>query len=171
MTQSRKRTWRQRLRNPTVPFVLTVLAIFLLIVVGAVGPFIYRRGVEGYTALRALDRREFQEPPETWIRPWLVTRIERMREAEQPGQWYPTDFVHEACAEDWIGILPTEKYRVAIRSACTDLRRIQADYAWGCTAEKCQVPTEAIAELDEVRRRLDKAYEGAFTPVPANDES
>lgn len=157
--------WRNKLRNPSVPLVLTVLAIFLLIVIGVVGPFIYHRGAEGYTALRRLDRREFQEPPETWIRPWLVVRIDRMRNADQASHWYPSDFVHEACAEDWIGILPTEKYRTAIRSACTDLRRIQAEYAWACTADGCRVPDVAKAELDEVERRLDKAYEGAFTPV------
>jgi hypothetical protein len=162
--------WRKKLRNPSVAFVITVLVILLLIVVGAVGPFVFRRGVEGYTAVRRLDRREFQEPPETWIRPWLITKIELMRDAQQVHQWYPTDFVHEACSEDWIGVLPHQKYRTAIRSACTDLRRIQTEYASSCTPDACRVPDEARVELNEVERRLNKAYEGAFTPVASNEE-
>jgi len=160
----KKQTWRQRLRNPSVRFVVTVLVVSLLVIGGALGPFVYSRGKVGYTALRKLEEVQFREPPETWIRPWLVNKIEIMRTAEMAHQWYPTDFVHEACAEEWIGILPNEKYQLAIRSACSDLRRIQADYAWACTGDGCAVPNEAKSELDEVERALNKAYEGALTP-------
>ena len=159
-------TWRQRLRNPSVALVLTALTIVFLIVVASVGPFVYRRGAEGYTEARSRERVEFREPPETWIRPWLINKIERMRDADMAHEWYPTDFVHEACAEDWIGILPNEKYQIAIRSTCTDLRRIQTEFAYACTPDGCKVPDEAVAELGEVERKLNKAYEGAFTPVP-----
>lgn len=158
--------WRQKLRNPSVPFVVTVTLLFFLVLIAVVGPFAYRRGKIGYTELRKLDVQQFRDPPETWIRPWLVMRIDRMIDAQEVIQWYPSDFAHEACAEDWIEVLPQEKYQNAVRSTCKDLRRIQAEYAWACTVESCKVPEVARAELSEVKRKLNEAYEGAlFTPV------
>ena len=159
---------RQRLRNPSIPFMILLILLVLAIPAAVLAPSIIRRGIEGYREARRLQEREFVEAPGTWVRPWLVKRVRIMIDASQPHEWRPTDFTRGPCAPENVVQLPVDGFREAIEYSCGELSRVQLSYAINCAeTDRCNVPDEARRKLEAVIDVLDDAFANAGLAGPA----
>ncbi|MBI4219725.1 MAG: hypothetical protein HY682_06230 [Chloroflexi bacterium] len=163
--------WRRRVRNPSIPFTITLILLIVGLFGAFFGPSIVERGLAGYRETRRLREREFVESPETWIRPWLVNKIDVMLSADQPHEWRPVDFRYGPCDRENVSQLPSDKLREAISRACGDLHATQMKYAEFCAVtDRCSLPNEARVGLLEIEKRLDLAFEGVLFDGPVTYE-
>ena len=100
------------------------------------------------------------------VTPWLFSRIRIMQEADIRDEWFIADFKQGSCNPENLAQFPPGQFTTAIFRACSDLDRIQAKYAEDCTDVDCDIPQEAIIELDGAAIRLVDAFSDANFALP-----
>ena len=99
-----------------------------------------------------------------------------MRLAEHPYQWNSYRFHQGVCFPGTIDEMEREDRRLAITSACAELKIIQETYPHPCTGGAgCPVTGEALSELKSVVRQLEQASakfvdaEGPSATIPSTE--
>jgi hypothetical protein len=107
----------------------------------------------------------------SWIYPFLRRQAVRMQEADVPIEWRGISFINGPCLADHMDQLPVGKYAYAIETACGSLHETQVKYAANCAnTSTCNIPEEAIFELQIVLDRLRVAFSDANLVQPAGDD-
>jgi hypothetical protein len=169
--------FRRELRNPSMAtvllIVLAVAAIPLILLVPSwvsttKGSIKSRSDAE---SLRDASLLSSSVIVPSQITPWMLNQISRMEAADSPFDWNYTAFTAGPCAASNLGQLPPGQYSVAIRTSCTQLDLIQADYAGDCkTVAECAIPAEAYKRLASARSELLEAFSNAGFVLPYSDQ-
>ncbi len=163
---------RRELRNPSL---LTVAIIIFLVL--AIPAAVILPGVIDTASTNLAERNERQRQrvenllPEAvvlpaQVTPWLFSRIRIMQEADTRDEWFIADFKQGACNPGNLAQFPSGQYTTAIFRACSDLDRIQQKFGDDCTVEACDLPEEAVIELDGAAIRLVDAFSDANFALP-----
>ena len=107
----------------------------------------------------------------SWIFPYLRRQAERMQTADVPAEWRGVSFTNGACFAEHMDQLPVGKYTYAIKNACETLHTIQMSYAADCAeTSACNIPEQAVVELQDVLERLRVAFSDANLVQPYPDD-
>ena len=94
-----------------------------------------------------------------------------MQAADVPIEWRGVSFTNGACLAEHMDQLPAGKYSYAIRTACETLHTVQTTYAADCAeTSACDIPRQAVVELQVVPDRLKVAFSDANFVQPYPDD-
>jgi len=167
-----KASLRRHLRNPPMRTVLLVLIIAMAIPSAIIYPTVSNVVQENWGEVQQARERHFVNvTAASWIYPFLRRQAERMQQADVPGEWRSVSFINGPCFADNLEQLPGAKYAYAIETACVKLHEIQFKYAADCAqTSTCNIPDEAIFELQVVLDRLKVAFSDANLVRPVTDD-
>tara|TARA_B100001029_G_scaffold179886_1_gene192102 strand:- start:7568 stop:8125 length:558 start_codon:yes stop_codon:yes gene_type:complete len=166
---------RRSSRNPSNLQILFI-SIFIAVVFSlTLGPLIYDRGKSGVEEVfRVKNSREFggDIDVEAWVYSWIRTGAINMINSQGPSQWRAVKW-DQGCYSrrftEW-----NSKYQEAIQKACYDLSEIQKEFEKYCmSVNNCELPKEAISELNNVLNEMKKAFSDAnfVLPYRTNEEN
>jgi hypothetical protein len=164
---------RRHLRNPSIITILLIVLVVLAIPSAIAYPRVSSVAKENWSDVQHLRERHFVNiTAASWIYPHLRLQATRMQNAEIPVQWRPVSFKSGPCLPDNLSQIPVGKYAYAIKSACISLDDIQMTYAGDCAqTSQCNIPEQAVIELQQVLDRLQVAFSDAnlVDPYPDDD--
>lgn len=163
---------RRHLRNPPLRTVLLIAFIILAIPVAIAYPKVSNVARENWSDVQLSRERHFVNvTAASWIYPFLRRQAKRMQTAEIPIDWRPVSFKTGPCLPEHMTQLPTGKYAYAIETACKSLDTIQMTYAVDCAeTSACNIPGQAVIELQQVLDRLKVAFSDANLVQPYPDD-
>ena len=163
---------RRHFRNPPLSTILLAILILIAIPVGIAYPKVSDIARENWGNVQIARERHFVNvTAASWIYPVLRRQAERMQDADVPIEWRGMSFQNGPCLAEHMDQLPVGKYGYAIRLACSDLDKIQTTYAAECAeSSECNIPGEAVAELQDVLDRLRVAFSDANLVQPYPDD-
>ena len=102
---------------------------------------------------------DFRPPIEAYARLVLLREANKLLIAEHNFQWIGYRFHQGVCFPGVISDLPREDQRLAITSACADLRSVQEMFPHPCAEsdEGCPVSDEAVRAIDSAILFLEQA--------------
>lgn len=102
---------------------------------------------------------DFRPPIEAYARLVLLREADRLLIAEHNYQWIGYRFHQGVCFPATISDMQREDQRLAITSACADLRSVQEMFPHPCADndEGCSVSDEAVKAIDSVILFLEQA--------------
>lgn len=163
---------RKHLRNPPMRTIFLIALIVIAIPVAIVYPKVSGMAQENWSNVQQARERHFVNvTAASWIAPYLRRQAKRMQEADVPNEWHSISFRHGPCLPDHMTQLPAGKYAYAIENACATLDEIQVRYASECAQTRaCNIPEEAIVDLEIVLDRLKIAFSDANLVQPVSGD-
>jgi hypothetical protein len=163
---------RKHLRNPPMRTIFLITLIVFAIPIAIVYPKVSGVAQENWSNVQQARERHFVNvTAASWIYPFLRRQAHKMQEADVPGEWRSMSFRHGPCLPEHMTQLPNGKYAYAIESACIKLDEIQMQYAADCAqTSACNIPEEAIADLQIVLDRLKVAFSDANLVQPVTGD-
>lgn len=163
---------RKHLRNPPMRTVFLIVFIVFAIPLAIVYPKVSNVAKENWSDVQLSRERHFVNvTAASWIYPFLRRQVQRMQEADVPAEWRGMSFTNGPCLPEHMSQLPTGKYAYAIETACMNLDEIQMKYALDCAqTSACNIPEQALVELQIVLDRLKVAFSDANLVQPATDD-
>jgi hypothetical protein len=163
---------RKHLRNPPMRTVFLIVVLVFVIPVAIAYSKVSNVAQEKWRDVQqARDRHFVKVTAASWIYPFLKRQAIRMQETDVPAEWLSVRFTNGACLPEHMAQLPGGKYAYAIESACGLLDEIQVKYALDCAqTSACNIPGEAVIELQIVLDRLKIAFSDANLVQPVTDD-
>jgi hypothetical protein len=163
---------RRHLRNPPMCTVFLIALIVVAIPVAIVYPGVSSTARENWSDVQQSRQRQFVNvTAASWIFPYLRRQTERMKTADVPMEWRAVSFTNGACLAEHMDQLASGKYSYAIKNACETLHTIQMTYAADCAeTSACNIPPQAVGELQDVLDRLRVAFSDANLVQPYPDD-
>jgi len=159
---------RRIFRNPTNIQVFIGIILLSCLLAVTIGPSIYKRAETGIEEVyKQKNSREFSGDieVEVWLYSWVRTGVINMIHARGPAQWRAADWSKGCFSRrftDWNAI-----YQTAIQEACADIAEVQKTFDSSClTIEKCDIPPEALSELELILDRLHAVFSQANFVLP-----
>jgi hypothetical protein len=167
-----KANLRRHLRNPPMRTVLLLIVIAVAIPTAIVYPKVSNVVQGNWSDVQEARERHFVNvTAASWIYPFLRRQAEKMQQADVPAEWRSVSFTNGPCFAGNLVQLPGGKYAYAIETACSSLDEIQFKYVTDCaTTAACNIPEEAVFELQIVLDRLKVAFSDANLVQPATDD-
>ena len=163
---------RKHLRNPPMRTVILLVILAILIPSALFYPRVSTVAKSNWSDVQQARERHFVNvTAASWIYPFLRRHAVRMQEADVPIEWRGISFINGPCFAEHMEQLPVGKYTYAIETACGSLHETQMKYADDCSSTStCNIPEEAIFELQIVLDRLKVAFSDANLVQPAGDD-
>jgi hypothetical protein len=163
---------RKHLRNPPMRTVFLLVLIAIAIPSIIISPKVSTVAKSNWSDVQQARERHFVNvTAASWVYPFLRRQAERMQEADVPIEWRGISFINGPCLAEHMKQLPVGKYAYAIETACGTLHEVQMKYAADCAnTSTCNIPEEAVFELQVVLDRLKVAFSDANLVQPAGDD-